>query len=163
MLPYATTEEVEPALDLAKTNLDDFEARTQRSELVARLRRSNPMHPTLVVRGLAMLATLGSGAVAIGCLAAPLASRDLAVSLSRLDSALGVPLPAVLGLLFVLGLTTTAAAHLAAMAAARSTPLLPHEAKAHQRLVSEVKQLEAKKAVKKRMTPPPARPRLRAG
>ncbi len=162
MLPFAFTEELEPQLELARTKLEDFERSARASDVIARLRLSSPFHPTLLVRLLAVLATLGCVALTITTLAAPLLSRDLAILLARLDAAVGVPLPAVLGLRAFLGAITALGAHLGALAAGRSAPYLPHEARIHQRLVSDVKQLEAKQAVKKRMTPAPARPRLRA-
>ena len=44
--------------------------------------------------------------------------------------------------------------HQLALAAARNAPLLPHEAKQHQRLVADVKQLESRLAIEG--TPRPA-------
>ena len=72
------------------------------------------------------------------------------------------PLPLVLGVLAGCAIATALAAHLAALSSARNAPMLPHEAKVHSRLVSEVKQIEAQRAVKERMTPRPASPRLLA-
>lgn len=141
------------ALAAARDRLERFERSASPGELMARLRASSPMHPFLLFRGLAML-----GAV----LVMPFVSRDIAVQLAALDSAAGIPLPFVLGVLAGCALATMLAAHLAALSSARSAPLLPHEAKIHSRLVSEVKQIEAQRAVKERMTPRPASPRLLA-
>jgi len=158
----ATTEDLAPMIDDARARLDSFERRAMSGNLLSRLRRYSPFHPLLIARALAIAGTLLTVFLAIAALAAPLFYRPLAVEMSRLDSALGQPLPAVLGLLVFLGFVTALGAHLAARAAGRSAPLLPHEAKHHQRLISDLKQLEAKASVKRRMTPPPGTPRLRA-
>lgn len=152
----------ETALKAARAKLEAFENGASAKDLIARLRHATPMHPVLLVRGLALFGAAVSGLATVGVLAAPLLSRDVAVFLLRLDEASGVPLPALLAVLGFCGLAVAIAAHLAAISLGRSAPFLPHEAKAHQRLVSEVKQLEAQRAVKERMTPPPARPRLLA-
>ena len=87
---------------------------------------------------------------------------DMAIQFGALDQASGIPLPLVLGVLAGCALATMLAAHLAALSSARTAPLLPHEAKVHSRLVSEVRQIEAQRAVKERMTPRPASPRILA-
>jgi hypothetical protein len=152
----------EAALAAARERLERFERSASSRELMARLRASSPMHPFLVFRSLAMLGAAACGAGALAVLLVPLVSRDVAVRLAALDSAAGIPLPFVLIVLAGCALATMLAAHLAALASARSAPLLPQEAKIHSRLVSEVKQIEAQRAVKERMTPRPASPRLLA-
>ena len=150
------------ALAEARARLERFERSATARELMARLRAANPMHPFLVFRSLAMLGVAGCGAAALAVLLVPLASRDVAVQLAALDQASGIPMPLVFGVLAGCALATMLAAHLAALATARGAPLLPHEARIHSRLVSDVKQIEAQRAVKERMTPRPATPRLLA-
>jgi hypothetical protein len=158
----ASDENHESALAEARSRLEKFERSATSRELMARLRAASPMHPFLVFRTLGGLGALVCGSGAIAVLLLPLFSRDLAVQLAGLDDAAGVPMPFVLALLAGCALATMAAAHVAALSAARSAALQPHEAKIHSRLVSEIKQIEAQRAVKERMTPRPASPRLLA-
>lgn len=155
-----TDENSEAALAEARSRLEHFERSTTARELMARLRASSPMHPFLLSRALALLGTVACGGGAVGVLLVPLASRDLAVRLGALDQASGIPLPLALALLAGCALATFIAAQLAALSAARNAPLLPHEARIHSRLVSDLRQIEAQRAVKERMTPGPAAPRL---
>lgn len=157
-----TDPETERAIADARAKLQRFERSATTSELLTRLRASSRLHPFLLMRSLGGLAAAFSFALALVVMLVPLLSRDLASQLALLDDASGLPLPIVLGVLGGLSLVVALFAQFAATSSARSAPLLPHEAKIHQRLVSELQQLEAQRAVKERMTPKPAQPRLLA-
>lgn len=157
--------EFDDAIRDARDRLDAFERGTSRAELITRLRTSSPLHPFLLLRALALLATMATLAMAVAALALPLVPglSSAAELVMPFDEATGVPLFAILAVLVVCFFVVAAGAHFAAIAAARSAPLLAHEAKAHQRLVSDLKQLEAQRAVSARLTPRPSEPRSSSG
>lgn len=150
------------AIRQARKKLDAFERATSSKELVVRLRASSPLHPFLILRALALVSTAGTLVLALVTLMIPFASHELAETIAQLDEATGVPLPGVLAVLVVCFFGIAVGAHFAALVSARSAPFLPHEAKAHQRLVADLQQLEAQRAVQRRMTPMSAEPRSRA-
>jgi hypothetical protein len=149
-------------LEDARRKLEEFEASGSGAELLARLRAASPLHPFLVARSLGGMLAVACGLATLASLVAPLASRDLAERMIALQSASGIPVPAALAILTVCAVAVMVAAHVAAVAAARGAPYRPHEAKIHQRLASELRQLEAQKAVKERMTPAGSGPRVLA-
>jgi hypothetical protein len=149
-------------LELARQRLADFEASASTSDLIARLRAASPLHPFLLVRTVAGVLTALCAIATLASLAVPLLGRDFTERLLALDAASGIPVPAAFGIVTVCATVVLFAAHFAAAAAGRSAPYRPHEAKVHQRLTSDVRQLEAQKAVKQRMTPAGAGPRVLA-
>ncbi|MEZ4235918.1 MAG: hypothetical protein R3F59_07095 [Myxococcota bacterium] len=144
----------------AKNRLDKFERSATSGELVTRLRRYSPFHPFLVVRAFALFATMIMLVLAIAALVVPFVLSDVAVVVARLDAAAGIPMFAVFAVLVICFFFVAVGAHFVALVAARSAPMLPHEAREHQRLVSDLKQLEAQRAVMSRMTPRPSEPRM---
>ncbi len=159
---YADNQDLGSALVIARDKLEEFERDTINRGVLTRLRSNSPFHPFLLVRALALMSAALLGVAAVSVMAAPLISRDLAQQIGQIDSASPLPLPAALGLLAACGLLFALGAHLAALVAGRSAPLLPHEARIHQRLVSDVKRLEAQHAVSQRLTPGPPSPRAHA-
>ncbi|MEQ1504944.1 MAG: hypothetical protein ABMB14_22115 [Myxococcota bacterium] len=151
------------AIHQARNRLDAFERSASSGELVVRLRASSPLHPFLVMRALALLATLATVVLAILALALPVFNHQFAEIIGRLDDASGVPLFLVLAVLTLCFFGMALGAHFAALVSARNAPLLPHEAKVHQRLVADLQQLEAQRAVQQRLTPMSAEPRTRSG
>ncbi len=149
-----------PQLAMARDKLDRYERQTINRHVVERLRQHRPFHPFFLIRTFALLisAVLGLGAVAV--MLAPMFDRDIAVMLSRIDATALLPVPVALGVLAGACLLFAFGAHLALLVVGRSAPLLPHEARQHQHLMSDVKRLEATLAVQSRLTPAPADPRL---
>jgi hypothetical protein len=145
----------------ARTRLDAFERSFTARELLLRLRTHSPLHPFLVMRGLMLLASALTLVLAVVALTIPFLVPDAAEVIGRLDDAAGVPLFAVLAVLVVCFFGVALGGHFAAITSARSAPLLPHEARQHQRLVSDLQQLEAQRAVNSRLTPVSAEPRTR--
>jgi hypothetical protein len=143
----------------ARQRLADFEESITHSDLVARLRADKPLHPLLMLRWLALVLCLSGGVSAIGSLIVPWIDRGLAQQLAALETASGLAMPVALGLLTVCAAVVLISAHFAAAAVAVHAPWRPHEAKMHQRLVSDVRQLEAQTAVRDRLTPRGASPR----
>jgi hypothetical protein len=150
------------AIRQARKRLDAFERSTSSGDLVTRLRASSPLHPFLVLRALALVATLGMLILTITALVIPFVYNDAAEIVAQLDDATGVPLFVVMAVLVLCFFGVAVGAHFAALVSARAAPFLPHEAKAHQRLVAELQQLEAQRAVQRRMTPMSAGPRIHA-
>lgn len=153
-------DDLEAQITQAKKKLQEFENGASWRDHVARLSRSNPMHPFLLVRNLSFGAMAVVAVLLVVTMIASVAIRDVAEVVNGIEAAVFVPIPLLLSLLCfalafggVLGLV-------GAVSAGREAPYLPHEAKVHQRLSSEVLQLEAKRSVKERMTPKPATPRL---
>ncbi|MEM6927032.1 MAG: hypothetical protein AAF602_08900 [Myxococcota bacterium] len=144
----------------ARDKLDKFERRTISRRVVDRLRHHRPFHPFFLLRGFSLFlaSILGLGALAV--MVVPMLDRDIAVMLSRLEDAAVLPVPVALGVLAASCLLFAFGAHLALLVAGRTAPLLPHEARQHQRLVSDVKRIEATMAVQARLTPAPADPRI---
>jgi hypothetical protein len=157
----APTDDGDP-LEHARLRLADFEASASSADLIARLRAASPLHPFLLVRTLAGVLTVVCAIATVASLAVPLLGRDLAERMLALDAASGIPVPVAIGILTVCAGVVLVAAHFAAAAAGRGAPYRPNEAKVHQRLTSEIRQLEAQKAVKERMTPVGAGPRVLA-
>ncbi len=160
MIGTAAQEDLEKAIASARNKLDQFENGAGTSELLARLRNASPMHPFLVMRVVGLLGGMVSVVGAVAVMTSSVLSRDVAVQINDLQTAIGVPLPLVFVILATCGFTMMVAGHLGAISSGRSAPYLPAEAKAHQRLMADVQQLEAQRAVKERMTPRPATPRL---
>lgn len=152
--------ELENAIRDARARLDAFDRESTTAQLLYRLRLVSPYHPFLVVRffglNVALLLLIG----ALGALVGPLLSGELAEVIARLDDAAEVPLFAVLAVLVVCAFAVGIGGHFAAIAAARGATLLPHEAKRHQRLVADLQQLEAQRAVLARISPGGAEPRV---
>ena len=140
-------EDVQQQLRDARERLAAFEELSARENLLARLSASSPGHPFILGRNVAafgtMLLVLGSAAV----LAVPMVGRDIAVRIAQLNEAMGFPLPIAMLVLAGCGGAMAVAFHQLALGAARGAPLLPDEAKKHQRLVADVKQLESRIAI----------------
>jgi hypothetical protein len=144
----------------AKKKLAEFENGSSYLELTARLAQSNPMHPFLLARTLSIAGATFCIILLLVALIGSAVSRDVAQAAGAVEDVLHIPLPVALGVLTaVLGLFGLLGFGFA-VSAGRDAPYLPHEAKVHQRLMSDVQQLEAKRSVKERMTPKPATPRL---
>lgn len=159
---YAENQDVTVSLAQARQKLDTFERKTMNRNVLTRLRTRSPFHPFLVIRALALMATALLSVAAISIMVAPLLSRDIAIQIGRFDAVTFLPLPVAVGLLAGGALLFAFGAHMAALVAGRNAPLLAQEARVHQRLVSDVKRLEAQKAVSARLTPRPPRPRMHA-
>jgi hypothetical protein len=144
----------------ARVRLDKFERSASSGELVTRLRRHSPFHPFLMVRAVALFATAITLLLAVAALVVPFVTVEVAAVVARLDAASGVPLFAVFALLVICFFFVAVGAHFVALVSARNAPMLPDEARTHQRLVSDLKQLEAQRAVNSRMTPRSAEPRI---
>lgn len=153
-------QDLEEAIAAAKKKLENFETAAGTSELLARLRRVSPMHPFLAMRMASLIGSTLAVLAAVGTMAGSVYSRDLAVTINSLQDQLGFPLLLVFVVLAACGFVGMLAGHFGAVSAAQNAPYLPHEAKVHQRLMADVQQLEAQRAVKERMTPRPATPRL---
>jgi len=147
-------DDIQAALAEARQRLTDFEDDAEGSNLLTRLGRAQPGHPLLIGRTVAMLACFAFLVATAGILAVPALSRDLAGTVSRMQDAMGFPLPVALGVCTVCLAALGMALHQLALGAARNAPMLPDEAKKHQRLVADVKQLEARLAYEG--TPKPA-------
>ncbi|MEN0062951.1 MAG: hypothetical protein AAGA48_12430 [Myxococcota bacterium] len=160
MLTWQERQDLAPQLAVARDKLEKFERQTLNRRVIERLRSTRPFHPFLLLRSLSLFSTIVFGVAAIGVMLVSLIERDFAVIVSRLEAAAVIPLPIALAMLAVCGLLFALCAHLALLVLGRSAPLLPHEARQHQRLVSDVKRLEATMAVQARLTPAPADPRV---
>jgi len=154
-LPAAEHEE---RLAEARRRVTDFERSTQ-ADLIARLRAAEPLHPLLIVRALALVGCIGGSVATVGSLMVPWLDRGLAQRMAALEAASGLLIPVALGLLTVCAGVVLVSTQYAAAAAAVDAPWRPHEAKIHQRLVSDLRQLEAQTAVRDRLTPRSASPR----
>lgn len=161
MGPGAVETEFDEAIRKAKSDLDRFEQSASGRELLLRLRTASPLHPWLVLRAMLLGITMLLTTAALFALALPFLHPDIAEIIGELDNAIGVPLPGIIALLVPLFFLMALGAHFLALVSARNAPLLPHEAKIHQRLVSDLKQLEAQRSVQMRMTPLSATPRSR--
>jgi hypothetical protein len=156
-----TTEvDIEAAIRDAQRKLDKFERSASGASVLYRLRLASPLHPFLVIRALGLFAAIMLVLFAGAALVGPLVSDEAAEVLAHLDGSAGLPLFAVLAVLVVCMFGVGAGAHFAAIAAGRSAPLLPHEARQHQRLVADLRQLEAQRAVQQRISPHGAEPRI---
>ena len=154
------TDDLEAEIAKSRQKLTEFEDGASWRDLVARLQRASPMHPFLVFRtacaGLFGLCVVALLLVLIGSVF----SRDVAEVVNSIETALFLPMPVVFGFLAIVFAGGAVVSYVGAISAGRQAAYLPHEAKVHQRLLSEVQQLEAKRHVKERMTPKPATPRL---
>lgn len=140
----------------ARAELDVFEREVIRRGVVARLKRIRPLHPFLVARSVLLYgAGTAAAAVVVGPLLVQFGPRAVRTWIVALDGALAVGLPAAVVLSATAALLLALSAHLLVVVAGRTSPLLPREARQHQRLVSDVKRLEAQMAVSARLTPPP--------
>lgn len=153
--------ELDASINKAKADLEHFEQGFSSRELLSRLRSASPLHPILVLRFGLLTVTIFLAVAAVGSLSLPFLSNDVAEVVGQLDQSIGVPLPGVIASLVPLFFLMALGVHYLALLLARSAPLLPHEARLHQRLVSDVKQLEAQRSVQRRMTPLSATPRSR--
>ena len=154
---------IEHALALAQDKLDRFERKVLNQHALVRLRANAPLHPFLIFRFLSLALCAVFVAATLAVMAAPLINRDIAAQVGDLDAMFpDLPLPAAAALLAGGFLLFALCAHLAAIVAGRSAPLLPGEARTHQRLTSDVKRLEAQLAVSARLTPRPTTDRMEA-
>ena len=155
MVTLQERQELAQQLEVARDKLDRFERTTINRRVIRRLRYSRPLHPLLLFRSLTLLVsgTFAVGAVAV--MVASMVSRDIAVLASRIEASSMLPLPFGFGLLAIGGLLFALTAHLALLVVGRSAPLLPAEAKELQRLVSDVKRIEATMAVQARLPSAP--------
>lgn len=153
-------DDLEAEITQAKKKLAEFEAGASWSELTARLQRSNPMHPFLLVRTLAFGGMAVCAVVLLCTMGGSVFSRDIAEMVGKFEAAVFVPFPLLMSTLAMALAFGGVLGWAGAVSAGREAPYLPHEAKVHQRLTSDVLQLEAKRTVKERMTPKPATPRL---
>jgi hypothetical protein len=147
-------EDVQQSLRKAREQLAAFEEASARDNLMGRLKAASPGHPVLLGRNVVAAGSLVLLLGAAAMLAAPAVSRDIAVTVNGVSEGLGFPLPIAMLMLALCGGGMVAGLHQLALAAARNAPLLPHEAKQHQRLVADVKQLESRLAIEG--TPRPA-------
>ncbi len=150
-------DEIDQDLDQARQRLLAFERSRSTGDCISRIKRSSPLHPVLILRAGAGFVAMGSLVGAVVALALPFIAPQTGDSLSRLDASLTVPLFVAGFAVCFCSLLIATAAHFMAVSLGRDSPLLPAEARTHQRLVSDVKQLEARKRTS---TPPPARPRM---
>ncbi len=150
----------EEQLDAARKRLADFEESGTHSDLIARLRAAEPMHPLLVGRALATGACVGGGVASVVSLIVPLLDRGIAQQMAALEAASGFAVPVALGLVTVCAGVVLIGTQFAAAAAGSDAPWRPREARIHQALVSELRQLEAQSAVRARLSPRGASPRI---
>jgi hypothetical protein len=150
-------DEIDRDLEVARARLDAFERSRTASDYIARLKASSPLHPFLVARAGAGFIAAGGAAAGLIALVTPYLSRDAATALAQLDVALGFPLFVAGLLLACCGMVMSVTAHFMAIGSGKEARLMPHEARTHQRLVSDVQQLEARKRTS---TPAPARSRI---
>lgn len=153
-------QELENAISDARERLDAFDADSTAAQLLYRLRTSSPLHPFLLLRWVGLAIAFVSLVGTLGALVGPFLQRDMAELIGHLDEAAGVPMFAVLAMLVVCSFAVALGGHFASIAAGRSAPLLPDEAKRHQRLVADLQQLEAQRAVWARISPMGAEPRV---
>lgn len=153
---YEDPADLRPALDAARQKLERFERRVMNRQVLVRLRAQSPLHPFLIFRFLSVVLAVVCFVATLAVMVAPLVSRELAQQVIEFDAMFRIDAPAVPALLGAGFLLFALCAHLAALVAGRSAPLLPHEARQHQRLISDVKRLEAQLAVSSRLTPSPA-------
>jgi hypothetical protein len=147
-------------LDEARRRLAEFEASATQSELLARLRAHAPVHPWLVMRAVALVSCVACGGATVASLVVPWLDRGLAQQMVALEVQSGLAVPVALGILTVCAGVVLFASQAAAISAARDVPWRPHEAKVLQRLTSDLRQLEAESAVRERLTPRSASPRM---
>ncbi len=140
-------EDVRTQLQRARERLAAFEESSSRDHLLARLQAANPGHPFVVIRNIAALGAMGLVLLALLSMSLPILDIDIAKQVNSIDIALGFPLTVALVVLAVCGLAMAVALHQLALGTARSSPLLPEEAKKHQRMVADVKQLESRLAM----------------
>ncbi|MEQ1566795.1 MAG: hypothetical protein ABMA64_14230 [Myxococcota bacterium] len=161
MAGFINEVDLEAAIRDARSQLDAFERSTSAQQLLARLQSASPLHPFLLLRSLSLIGTAFLVVAMMLALTLPFLYEPAAELIARLDSASGVPLFGVLAVLVVCSFGMALGGHFAAVTAARSATLMPNEAKIHQRLVSDLQQLEAQRAVSARLTPLSAEPRSR--
>lgn len=155
--------DLRPALAAARDKLERFEQRVLNRHVMVRLRTQSPLHPFLLFRFFSLVFGVLFIVASIGIIVAPLFGREIAQRVLEFEAMFsGMPAPAVPALLAAGCLLFALCAHLAALVAGRSAALLPHEARQHQRLMSDVKRLEAQLAVSSRLTPSPADRRAEA-
>lgn len=140
--------DVQAQLTEARQKLAAFEEEIDGGDVLGRLRAMSPFHPLLIARGMAIAGTIGAVLVALGVLAAPMVfSREVATTLVRMEAQIGFSLPLVIGVVAGCFSSFGIAVHQLAVVVARNAPLLPDQAKQHQRLMARIKQLEAQAAV----------------
>ncbi len=140
-------EDVRTQLQTAREKLAAFEEASNRDHLLARLRATTPAHPFLLGRTGAALGGMVLMVLGLASMAVSILSPDAARQVSAIDAALGFPLVVALFVVALCFGAMAVAAHQLALGAARNAPLLPDEAKRHQRLVADVKQLESRLAL----------------
>jgi len=159
-----TPEDVDRLLTKARDQLQAFEDAVDGKRLLARIKRASPAHPVLLARAMFLFAGILFFLLTFVVIAVVFVNTDVAKFLDELENGIGIPggIPVVCILLslFMLfaNLMTTFAAH----SIGRESPMLPWEAKEHQKLVNEVTRLTTQKAVMERIraTPGGARPRI---
>ena len=153
-------EDLEADIARARQRLAEFESAATTRDLMARLSASSPLHPFLLVRTFGVMGAVGMLGILALVVVGSILSRDVAESVNAIEGVTILPVPVVLLFLaFAMG-AGAGLGWFGAVSAGRDAPYLPHESKVHQRLLSEVQQLEARRNVKERMTPKPATPRL---
>jgi hypothetical protein len=140
-------EDVRTQLQTARERLAAFEEASSRDHLLARLRAQSPGHPLILGRNAAAFGAMGLVLTSLVSMSLPILDIDTAKRVNAIDTALGFPLAVALVVLAVCGLAMAVALHQLALGAARNAALLPEEAKKHQRLVADVKQLESRLAM----------------
>lgn len=141
---------VEVALQIAREELEDFEARVTGDRLLARLNADRPAHPLL----LGYKFFLGLMAVCVvACLvflAAPLMGSEVVRALATIEAPLPLPLPLVcLTLAFCFG-ALGVALRFGAIERGNTATMLPWEQKEHQRLMGELQRLQSRKSLEER-------------
>ena len=134
----------------AQGALDEFNGSVSRTDLIARVQSARPLHPALMV---ARAASTAAGLTLIATLiwTGMVASGTLPTALVAFAEPAGVPAPLIgLALALCCGAIMACARELAVMAGEHS-PMLPNEAKVHQRLVSDVLRLKAMRTVRARV------------
>ncbi len=140
-------DDVKSQLQEARERLAAFEEASARDHLLERLRAQTPLHPFVLARNVAAAGGFGLVALGLISMAVPLMGYDYARQAHNLQDALGFPVAIAFFVLAMCGIAGAFAMHQLALGAARNAPLLPTEAKNHQRLVADVKQLESRLAL----------------
>jgi hypothetical protein len=172
--------DVDRELESALKKLQSFEDDVTDEQAWARLLHQSPRHPLVWMRP---VFALGAGLCVVGAAGLFLlpfieallpeeTRRELPVdSIRALEAAAGMPLPVSLGVLGVCAALMYVMCGQAALAIGREAPLLPSEAKQHEKLADDVKRLQAQRntlaraeaaAMPKRLATPTPSTRVRA-
>lgn len=129
-------------LDQAWAELDAFRAREDDRTRIRRLAAECPWHPLLLLSHALFGMALGLGTGGLALAVAPWTGHEMALALARTDPA-GVLAPAavvVAACAAIAGISTRKSASVRGA----DSPLLPEEARAHQRLAGEVLRLQCR-------------------